>query len=179
MSNKDCKMEGNGGCECARRKFLTDVTTGVGVAGAAAMAYPFVKSMAPAADVKALSTTEVDLSEIEEGESKTVMWRGRPVFIKHRTAEEISATRAENTSAELLDPQNDEDRVQKDQWLVVMAVCTHLGCVPMDGGSHGGWICPCHGSQFDASGRLRRGPAATNLDIPPYAFLDDTTIKIG
>lgn len=179
MSEKDTQTAPCHDCSCSRRKFLTDVTTGVGVVGAAAMAYPFVKSMSPAANVKAMSTTEVDLSAIAEGETKTVMWRGRPVFVRHRTPAEIEHVRAENTSTQLLDPQNDEDRVQKEQWLVVMGVCTHLGCVPLNGGNFGGWLCPCHGSQFDASGRLRRGPAAANLEIPPYSFVNDSTIKIG
>ncbi len=162
-----------------RREFLETVTSTVAVAGAACAAYPFVKSMSPSADVKAQATTEVDLSAIEKGDSKTVMWRGRPVFIKHRTEEEIEKSRFEDQSDELLDPAADESRVQKPEWLVVVGVCTHLGCVPMEGGQFGGWRCPCHGSQFDGAGRLRQGPAPTNLEVPPYKFLDDNTIKIG
>jgi ubiquinol-cytochrome c reductase iron-sulfur subunit len=165
--------------DVSRRKFLTDMTTAFGVAGATCAAVPFVKSMAPADNVKAMASTEVDISDISEGDTKTVIWRGRPVFIKHRTGAEIAKARTEDTSSELLDPAKDESRVQNEKWLIAMAVCTHLGCVPMEGGEHDGWICPCHGSQFDASGRVRRGPAPSNLDVPPYEFLNPTTIKIG
>ena len=162
----------------SRRSFLSTVTTTFGVVGAAAAAYPFVRSMTPAANVKALASTEVDISDISEGETKVIIWRGKPVFIKHRTAAEIAEV-TKDDKASLDDPQNDADRVQNPKWLVALAVCTHLGCVPNKGGEFGGWLCPCHGSQFDASGRVRRGPAPTNLEIPPYKFLDDNTIKIG
>lgn len=162
-----------------KREFLVNTTAAVGVVGAACAVAPFVGSMMPAANVKAQSTVEIDLSEIPLGEFKTYMWRGKPVFIFHRNAQQIADARADDNSKELLDPAKDADRVQKPEWLVTMAVCTHLGCVPMKGGAFKGWRCPCHGSQFDGSGRLRRGPAATNLEIPPYAFLNDTTIKIG
>ncbi len=165
--------------DVSRRKFLTDMTTAMGVAGATCAAVPFVKSMAPADNVKALASTEVDISDIAEGETKTVIWRGRPVFIKHRTTTEINASRKDDTASTLLDPQKDSARVKDEKWLVAMAVCTHLGCVPMDGGEYDGWICPCHGSQFDASGRVRRGPAPSNLEVPPYEFLSPTMIKIG
>jgi len=161
-----------------RREFLTDLTITFGAAGAACAAYPFVKSMNPAANVKAQATTTVDISDLEEGMSKTVVWRGKPVFIKYRTPREIEEMRGVDVSA-LPDPQTDAERVQNEKYLVAVAVCTHLGCVPIDGGNYEGWLCPCHGSQFDASGRIRRGPAPTNLEIPPYTFLDETTIKIG
>jgi ubiquinol-cytochrome c reductase iron-sulfur subunit len=161
-----------------RRDFMTTLTVCFGAAGAAGAAWPFISSMNPAADVKAQSTTEVSLTEITEGTTKTVMWRGKPVFIRHRTAQEVADMKAV-AATELKDNQTDTDRVKKDQWLVVMAVCTHLGCVPAPGGDYGAWICPCHGSQFDASGRIRKGPAPTNLEVPPYAFIDDNTIKIG
>ena len=134
--------------------------------------------MSPAANVKAQATTTVDISDLEEGMSKTVVWRGKPVFIKYRTPAEITDMKAVDVS-ELRDPQTDEERVKNEKYLVAVAVCTHLGCVPMDGGNYEGWLCPCHGSQFDASGRIRRGPAPTNLEVPPYEFLDDSTIKIG
>ncbi len=166
-----------------RRKFLTDMTTAVGVAGAACAAYPFVASMNPSADVKAQATTEVDLSDLAEGKGKTVLWRGKPVFIKHRTAAEIAEARELDANPEafasLQDPQKDVDRVKNEKYLVVMAVCTHLGCVPIEGGTFDGWLCPCHGSQFDTSGRRRAGPAPTNLDVPPYAFIADDRILIG
>ena len=161
-----------------RREFLTDLTVTFGAAGAACAAYPFIKSMSPAANVKAQATTTVDISDLEEGMSKTVVWRGKPVFIKYRTPAEITDMKAVDVS-ELRDPQTDEERVKNEKYLVAVAVCTHLGCVPMDGGNYEGWLCPCHGSQFDASGRIRRGPAPTNLEVPPYEFLDDSTIKIG
>lgn len=162
----------------SRRDFLSTVTTTFGAAGAACAAYPLIKQMSPSDDVKAQATTEVNLSEIPLGESKIVMWQGKPVFIKHRTASEIEEARAGDATA-TIDPQKDEDRVQKAQWLVTLGVCTHLGCVPNSGGNHEGWLCPCHGSQFDSSGRVRVGPAPTNLEVPPYTFLDDNTIKIG
>ncbi|MFN7610986.1 MAG: ubiquinol-cytochrome c reductase iron-sulfur subunit, partial [bacterium] len=138
----------------------------------------------PAADVLALSTTEVDLSKIPVGQSLTVMWRGKPVFVKHRTAEEIAAAKDVNVS-QLPDPETDDVRVKKPEWLVAVGVCTHLGCVPTgqgmtdNKGEFNGWFCPCHGSAYDTSGRIRKGPAPKNLVVPPYAFLNDTTIKIG
>src|SRR5690606_2782400 len=132
----------------------------------------------------ALSTTEVNLAPIEPGQAITVMWQGKPVFIRHRTPEEI--TQAENTDVSALrDPQTDGERVQKPQWLVMVGICTHLGCVPQGQkntdvkGEYGGWFCPCHGSHYDTSGRIRKGPAPTNLAVPNYEFLSDTTIRIG
>jgi ubiquinol-cytochrome c reductase iron-sulfur subunit len=166
--------------DAERRGFLGIVFTAFTALGAGALAWPFLKSLAPARDVKAMSTTDVDLSTIAPGQTKTVLWRGSPVFVWHRTAEEIATAAAGDTeTGTLLDPQTDAERVKKKEWLVVSAVCTHLGCVPMKGGEFGGWRCPCHGSQFDNSGRLRRGPAATNLPLVPYTFLNDTTIRIG
>ncbi|MDD9912224.1 MAG: ubiquinol-cytochrome c reductase iron-sulfur subunit [Alphaproteobacteria bacterium] len=180
MANKPCT---DTPCACSiddsKRNFLTRVTTTFGVLGAACAALPFIRSMTPADNVKALATLEVDLTEIPEGSNKTYLWRGKPVFIWHRNAQQIADAKKADASDQLLDPQTDAERVQNEKYLVVMGVCTHLGCVPIQGGEHGGWRCPCHGSQFDNSGRLRRGPASTNLEIPPYAFIDDTTIKIG
>lgn len=161
-----------------RRDFLTSVTTTFGAAGAACAAYPFIKSMSPSADVEAQKFVEVDLSDIPEGETKRVIWRGKAVFIRHRTPAQIAEANEGDAEA-VIDPQTDADRVQKPKWLVTIAHCTHLGCIPLEGGNNGGWGCPCHGSQFDISGRVRRGPAAKNLEIPPYSFLDDNTIKIG
>ncbi|MBI1363564.1 MAG: ubiquinol-cytochrome c reductase iron-sulfur subunit [Proteobacteria bacterium] len=169
--------------DAERRQFLTDMTTAFGVAGAACAAYPFVTSMNPSADVKAQATTEVDLSDLPAGKSKTILWRGKPVFIKHRTAEEIAEAREIDNDPEklaaLADPQKDTDRVVNENYLIVMAVCTHLGCVPMEGGNYDGWLCPCHGSQFDTSGRRRAGPAPANLEVPPYKFIADERILIG
>ena len=167
-----------------RRDFLQLSTLTLGGIGTAAFIWPFIKSMSPAEDTLAAGSTEVDISMIEEGQSVTIKWRGKPVFIKKRTKEEIEAAKMVQAS-DLRDPQDDADRVQKEEWLVLVGVCTHLGCVPLGQklsdmkGDYDGWYCPCHGSHYDTSGRIRKGPAPTNLDVPPYSFLNDTTIKIG
>jgi len=167
-----------------RRDFLNLVTTAFAAVGVGAVAWPFIASMQPSRDVLALASTEVDLGPIAEGQAVTVMWRGKPVFVRHRTAAEIAAARAVPPS-QLPDPQPDQARVQRDQWLVVLGVCTHLGCVPLGQkptdarGDYGGWFCPCHGSHYDTSGRIRKGPAPRNLVIPQYAFISDTKIRIG
>ena len=153
---------------------------------AAAVGVAFVDSMNPAADTLALSSTEVDLSPIEEGQSITVIYRGKPVFIRNRTPEEIEVARAVDLKR-LPDPQEDKDRVVegKENWLILVGVCTHLGCVPLgqkptdNRGEFGGWFCPCHGSHYDTSGRIRKGPAPANLAVPPIEFKSDTNIKIG
>ena len=167
-----------------RRDFLQLSTLTLGGIGTAAFIWPFIKSMSPAEDTLAAGSTEVDISMIEEGQSVTIKWRGKPVFIKKRTKEEIEAAKMVQAS-DLRDPQDDADRVQKEEWVVLVGVCTHLGCVPLGQklsdmkGDYDGWYCPCHGSHYDTSGRIRKGPAPTNLDVPPYSFLNDTTIKIG
>ncbi|GGG15856.1 ubiquinol-cytochrome c reductase iron-sulfur subunit [Caldovatus sediminis] len=167
-----------------RRDFLKLVTAGFAVVGTGAIAWPFIHSMNPSRDVLALSTTEVDLSPIQVGQAVTVVWRGKPVFVRRRTEQEIAAARAVSLS-ELRDPQTDEQRVIRPEWLVMIGVCTHLGCVPLGQkptdpkGEYGGWFCPCHGSHYDTSGRIRRGPAPSNLAVPPYAFTSDTQIRIG
>ncbi len=172
----------------SRRDFLLLATSAVGAAGVAGAIWPFVDSMNPSADVLALSTTEVDISQIEEGQSVTVIWQKKPVFIRHRTADEIEKARAEDDGADgtpLKDPQKDEDRVQKPEWLILVGICTHLGCIPGGQkpgdvrGDFGGWFCPCHGSHYDTSGRIRKGPAPLNLAVPPYVFKDDDTVLIG
>jgi ubiquinol-cytochrome c reductase iron-sulfur subunit len=139
----------------------------------------FLAAMNPAADVLALASLEVDVSGLKEGACMTVKWRGKPVFIRSRTAEEIEE--AENVNMdELRDPCPDSERVQKPETLVVLGVCTHLGCVPINGaGDFGGWFCPCHGSHYDTSGRIRKGPAPLNLEVPPYSFVDDAKILVG
>lgn len=130
----------------------------------------FVASMSASADVLALASAEFDISGIPEGSTLTVKWRGKPVFIRHRTADEISKEEAVPLSA-LKDPQTDADRVKDAEWLVVLGICTHLGCVPISGaGEYAGWFCPCHGSHYDVSGRIRKGPAPLNLEIPPYTL---------
>jgi ubiquinol-cytochrome c reductase iron-sulfur subunit len=164
-----------------RRDFLYVATAAVGAVGVGAVAWPVINQMNPDASVLAMASTEFDLSGVEEGSSVTIKWRGSPVFVRHRTAAEIEEARAV-PMGDLKDPQADQDRVKEghDQYLVMVALCTHLGCVPVgDAGEFGGWFCPCHGSEYDTSGRIRKGPAPTNLIIPPYEFLSDTVIQIG
>ena len=162
-----------------RRDFLFTASYALGAVGVGAAVWPLIDQMNPDASVKALAITEVDISTIGLGKTITVLWRGKPVFIRRRTQEEIS--KAQNVNLEeLKDPQKDEDRVKKSEWLIMTGVCTHLGCVPLgDKGDFGGWFCPCHGSHYDTSGRIRKGPAPTNLEIPKYEFIDNNTIKIG
>lgn len=162
------------------RRDILYIATGAAAAGAAGgMAWPLIAQMNPDASTLALASIEVDLSTIAEGQIVTVKWRGKPVFVRHRTADEIKA--AEDVAVkELPDPEPDSKRVQKPEWLVVIGVCTHLGCIPTGKeGEFNGWFCPCHGSTYDVSGRIRSGPAPTNLEVPPYAFIGDRKIKIG
>ena len=162
-----------------RRDFLFTASYTVGAVGIGATIWPFIDQMNPDSSVKALATTEVDISQIEPGKSITVLWRGKPVFIKRRTESEISEAQSGSLD-ELKHPEKDQDRVKKAEWLVMMGICSHLGCVPLsDKGEYNGWFCPCHGSHYDTSGRIRKGPAPTNMEIPKYAFVDDNTIKIG
>jgi ubiquinol-cytochrome c reductase iron-sulfur subunit len=170
--------------EGTRRDFLIIAASTVTALGAVVTLVPLVDSMNPARDTLALSTTEVDLAPVQLGQRLTVSWRGKPVFIDHRTPQEIKEAQSVDV-AELRDPQKDSERVKKAEWLVVIGVCTHLGCVPLGQrptdprGEFGGWFCPCHGSQYDTSGRIRKGPAPLNLQLPPYEFTTDTTVKIG
>ena len=162
-----------------RRDFLYLTTAAFAAVGVGAVVVPFIASMNPSRDVLALSTTEVDLSPIAVGSAVTVVWRGKPVFIRHRTEKEIQEARAVPLS-ELKDPEPDQARVKKDEWLVMLGVCTHLGCVPLgEAGDFGGWFCPCHGSHYDTAGRIRKGPAPRNLAIPVVAFVDPGTIQLG
>jgi len=139
----------------------------------------FVSSMSASADVLALASAEFDVSEIDMGKTVTVKWRGKPVFIRHRTEKEISSEGAVSM-AHLRDQEADEDRTLKPQWLIVLGICTHLGCVPISGaGDYNGWFCPCHGSHYDISGRIRKGPAPLNLEVPPYKFVEEAKILIG
>lgn len=167
-----------------KRDFLQLTAASFGAVGVGIIAWPFVDSLNPAKDTLALASIEVDLAPIETGQSITVMWRGKPVFIRKRTEAEIAEAR-EVEVANLIDKQSDEDRVQKPEWLVMVGICTHLGCVPVGQksgevkGDYGGWFCPCHGSHYDTSGRIRKGPAPKNLAVPPYEFLTDTRIRIG
>nr|CRH07161.1 Ubiquinol-cytochrome c reductase iron-sulfur subunit (Rieske iron-sulfur protein) (RISP) [Candidatus Magnetococcus massalia] len=163
-----------------RRDFLVMATGAVGVVGVAGAAWPFIDSWSPSADVLSQATTEVGIGSIAEGQMVTVLWQGKPVFILHRNAEQIEAAK-KSDSSDLPDPAKDGERVQKDEWLVVMAICTHLGCVPqpIGTGDFGGFLCPCHGSHYDTSGRIRKGPAPRNLEVPYYEFKDDETLIIG
>jgi len=143
------------------------------------MVVKFVASMSATADVLAMASAEFEIGEIKEGTTITVKWRGKPVFIRHRTEAEITAEAAV-PMAHLRDQEADEERTHKPEWLVVLGICTHLGCVPIgNAGDYNGWFCPCHGSHYDISGRIRKGPAPLNLEIPPYKFVEDTKILIG
>jgi ubiquinol-cytochrome c reductase iron-sulfur subunit len=167
-----------------RRDFLFLTAAAMGAVGVGSALWPFVSSMNPAADTLALASTEVSLAGIEVGQSVTITWRGKPVFIRRRTESEIKEAEAVKL-ADLVDPQSDKDRVQKPEWLILVGVCTHLGCVPLGQkstdpkGDYNGWFCPCHGSHYDTAGRIRKGPAPKNLEVPAYTFLSDTKVKIG
>lgn len=168
----------------SRRDFLYLAVGTTAALAAATAVWPLIDSMNPAADVRALSTVEMDLAPIELGQRVTIEWRGHPVFIDHRTPERIARAKAGDT-AELIDPQTDSERVQRDEWLIVIGVCTHLGCIPLGQklgdpvGDRGGWFCPCHGSEYDTSGRVRRGPAPKNLIVPPYEFVYGDLARVG
>jgi ubiquinol-cytochrome c reductase iron-sulfur subunit len=167
-----------------RRDFIHVASATMGAVGAACVAWPLIHQMNPAADTLALATTEFDLSGVEEGMAVTIVWRGKPVFVRHRTAKEIEEAAAVDIN-ELPDPQADSERTDKPAMLVLVGVCTHLGCVPLGQkatdprGDWGGWFCPCHGSHYDTSGRIRKGPAPTNLQVPPYEYISDSVIRIG
>lgn len=176
-----------------RRDFLYYATAGAGVVAAGSAVWPLVNQMNPSADVRALASVEVDISGIAEGSQLTVLWRGKPVFVRYRTADEIMAAQdvalgdlLDTTSNNNNQPETDASDANRaldkeGKWLVMMGVCTHLGCVPLgDGaGDFGGWFCPCHGSQYDTSGRIRKGPAPRNMEVPVAAFINETTIKLG
>jgi ubiquinol-cytochrome c reductase iron-sulfur subunit len=165
--------------EPTRRDFLYVATVGMGAVAVGAAVWPLISQMNPSADVLALSSTEVNIGNIAPGASITVVWRGKPVFVRHRTEAEIKAAQDVNL-ADLKDPQPDAKRVEKPEWLIVLGVCTHLGCVPLAyQGDYNGYFCPCHGSTYDTSGRIRKGPAPLNLEVPQYTFLNDTTVRIG
>jgi ubiquinol-cytochrome c reductase iron-sulfur subunit len=174
----------------SRRDFLMVATGALGAIGVAAVAWPFINNLNPAADTLALSTVEVNVQPIAVGQAVTVKWRGKPLFVRHRTPEEIKEAEAVPLS-QLRDPQTDNSRVTdtakkvRPEWLIQIGVCTHLGCVPLGNkpgdpkGPFGGWFCPCHGSAYDTSGRIRQGPAPKNLEIPPYLFTSDTLVRVG
>ncbi|MBD3664982.1 ubiquinol-cytochrome c reductase iron-sulfur subunit [Sulfitobacter aestuariivivens] len=176
-----------------RRDFLYYATAGAGVVATGAAVWPLVNQMNPSADVLALSSIRVDVSGVEPGTQLTVKWLGKPVFIRRRTQEEIDAARAvelselpdpgsENGNLPNGSPATDENRTldEAGEWLVMIGVCTHLGCVPLgDAGDFDGWFCPCHGSHYDTAGRIRKGPAPTNLPVPVAEFVDESTIQLG
>ena len=186
MSDSTSAAGSNGahGEDETRRDFLYLATGAMTAVGSAAFAWPLIENMNPSADVLALSSIEFDMLPIEVGQSVTVAWRGKPVFVRHRTPEEI-ATANDADIKDFRDPEPDSDRVQKPEWLIMVGICTHLGCIPLGQkagdpkGDFDGWFCPCHGSHYDTSGRIRIGPAPRNLEIPDYEFLTETLIKIG
>jgi ubiquinol-cytochrome c reductase iron-sulfur subunit len=181
-----------------RRDFIVIAAQAFAAVGAAVALWPFIHQMNPDASTQALASTEIDLSPVKPGQAITVVWRGKPVFIRNRTPEEVKAAKAVKL-ADLRDQAarnddlpdaaraTDENRTKagKENWLVLVGICTHLGCIPKGQnlgdarGDYGGWFCPCHGSHYDTAGRIRQGPAPRNLEVPPYAFLSDTQIKIG
>ncbi|AAU03742.1 ubiquinol-cytochrome c reductase iron-sulfur subunit [Rickettsia typhi] len=173
--------EDNRNKQTTRRDFIVLTASSVAAVGAACAFWPIIDSLNPSTDVLALSSIEVDLSSIAIGQTVTVKWQGKPIFITNRTPDGIASARAVKMS-ELIDPEKDEVRVKAghDNWLVTIGICTHLGCVPLSNqGEYNGWFCPCHGSQYDSSGRVRKGPASLNLVVPPYIFISDTKIRIG
>ncbi|HSM42569.1 MAG TPA: ubiquinol-cytochrome c reductase iron-sulfur subunit [Afifellaceae bacterium] len=181
------------GGEHTRRDFLYIATGAFGAVGAAAVAWPFIDQMNPDASARALASVDVDISSIAEGQSIKVKWRGKPVFIRYRTQEEMDEAKsvplaelkdpdARNANLPADAPATDENRTVegREQWIIMVGVCTHFGCIPLgQQGDFGGWFCPCHGSHYDTAGRIRKGPAPENLAIPEFSFLDDNTIRIG
>jgi ubiquinol-cytochrome c reductase iron-sulfur subunit len=165
--------------EPTRRDFLFIATGAMAAVGTAAVVWPLISQMSPDASTLAMASTEVDIGSIPVGQIVTIKWRGKPVFISHRSPKEIEEAQNVDLAA-LKDPQPDSARVKKPEWLVVIGVCTHLGCIPLGHqGDYNGWFCPCHGSVYDTSGRIRKGPAPLNLAVPDYAFLTDAKLKIG
>jgi ubiquinol-cytochrome c reductase iron-sulfur subunit len=182
----------------SRRDAILIAAGGFAAVGAGVALWPLLDQMNPDQSALSQATTEVDLAHVEKGQAITVMWRGKPIFIRHRTDKEIAEAKAIPVddlpdplarNANLGDeaPATDENRTTKDRepWLVMIGICTHLGCIPKGQaigdpkGEYDGWFCPCHGSQYDSAGRIRKGPAPQNLAIPPYAFISDTKVKIG
>ncbi len=184
MAKTKTPKQGDRPTNTGRRDFIVVASYAMAAVGLASVAWPLIDQMNPAADTLALASIEVDISKIEEGQSITVKWRGKPVFIRHRTETEINTAQSVSLS-DLKDPQTDDERVTNPQFLVMLGVCTHLGCVPLGQksgdvkGEYDGWFCPCHGSHYDSSGRIRKGPAPLNLEIPPYKFASNAVIKIG
>lgn len=179
-----------------RRDFLYVASGAVGAVGVACAAWPLIDQMNPSTAALALGSTEIDLTAIQPGQQIVYKWRGQPLFVRRRTPQEIAMAKAvpveslpdplaENANLPSNAPATDANRATKPEWLIVKGVCTHLGCTPtvstpqMPEGEYGGWLCHCHGSQYDTAGRIRKGPAPRNLDVPPYSFLSDTRVKVG
>ncbi len=164
----------------SRRDFIHIAAISAAGVGAVATAWPFIDQMNPSGDTLALASIEYDVSKVAVGSQASIKWRGKPVFVRHRTPKEIAEAVADDHSA-MRDPASDASRHKpgKAEWLILVGVCTHLGCVPNLGGTYGGWLCPCHGSVYDTSGRIRAGPAPLNLPVPEYEFLSATKVKIG
>ena len=165
----------------SRRDFIHIAAIAAAAGGVAAIAWPLVDQMNPSADTLALSSIEYDVSKVPVGQQVTVLFRKQPLFVRHRTPQEIAAA-VQADHLDLRDPATDASRVKpgKSEWLILIGVCTHLGCTPtFGGGEYHGWFCPCHGSVYDTSGRIRKGPAPKNLAVPDYTFLTDTRIKVG
>jgi len=185
VAESAASAEGHGD-DVTRRDFIFIATGAVGAVGVLATVWPLIDQMNPAADTRALATTEVDLSAVAEGQQIVVTWQGKPVFVRHRTATEIAAAQRDDYVT-LRDPQTDAERLAqsdgqagKAPYIILQAACTHLGCVPTFAeGDYNGWLCACHGSQYDTSGRIRRGPAPLNLAVAPYVYQSDTAIRIG
>ncbi|MBB4002406.1 MAG: ubiquinol-cytochrome c reductase iron-sulfur subunit [Aurantimonas endophytica] len=186
-------MSVNDTAEPTRRDFLYIATGAVAAVGAAAFVWPFIDQMNPDAATLALAEIDVDVSQVAEGQSITAKWRGKPIFIRQRTAQEVEEAKttdlgelkdpiARNANIAADAPATDVNRAAegREQWLVMVGVCTHLGCIPLgQSGNYDGWFCPCHGSHYDTAGRIRQGPAPTNMEIPPFTFTSDTTVRIG
>jgi ubiquinol-cytochrome c reductase iron-sulfur subunit len=177
--------------EPTRRDFIHIATGAVAAIGVGLAAWPFIDQMNPTSAVLALSSVEIDISSVQEGQQSVFMWRSKPIFVRRRTKKEIAEAEAVSMN-DLPDklarnlnlaedaPATDKNRIEKPEWLIVIGICTHLGCIPLNNqGEFGGYLCPCHGSQYDTAGRIRKGPAPENLAVPPYAFLSPTKIKIG
>lgn len=180
VGNAEGPQGQDGGGDATRRDFI-HIAAGAAAAGAGVMvAWPLIKQMSPAADTLALASIEFDLSKVQEGQQVVIKWQGKPVFVRYRTAAELAREEGEGEVGTPAETDAARTKPGHEKYLVVIGSCTHLGCVPtFNAGDYGGWFCPCHGSHYDASGRIRKGPAPLNLVVPNYEYLSDTRVKIG